>query len=135
MNSLRAIHVQRFLALIFLGLGGWCLLFPGAVEVLVFRPQFRVGTDTSRLMVACFGAQAVLCGIVILTSRFSAQTFLIFGLAGSVPFFGFNYYFYFVRGMFTHWMLLDFAGNVGILAAGLLGFRLSRQEALRDARH
>lgn len=57
--------------------------------------------STSRLLLACFGAQAVLCGVVILTSRFTPAIFLAFGLCGSIPFFGFNYYFYFVKEMFT----------------------------------
>jgi hypothetical protein len=126
---MKAIHIQRLLALIFIGLGGWCLLFPAVVEAIVLLPAYYVGNSTSELFVACFGAQAILVGTVILTSRFLPSTFLIFGLIGSVPFFGFNYYFYFVRGMFTHWMLLDFVGNIGILTFGLLGYRLSLKEA------
>jgi len=126
---LRSIHVQKALALIFLGLGAWCLFFPATVEALTIRPEYRVGNATSALFIACFGAQAMLCGIVIYTSRFLPRTFLVFGLLASVPFFGFNYYFYFIKGMFTDWMLLDFAGNVGILAFSLLGYRLSARES------
>lgn len=124
-------YLQRALALIFLGLGGWCLLAPGQVETLVLRPEFVVGNATSALLMGCFGAQAVLAGIAIWFSRFTARTFLVFGIAGSVPFFCFNYYFYFVRAMFTPWMLLDFIGNVGILALCLAGWRLARREAAR----
>lgn len=126
---MKAIHVQKALALIFLLLGGWCLSFPAIVEALVMRPQYYVGNATSALFVACFGAQAMLCGTVIYTARFLPRTFLVFGLIASVPFFGFNYYFYFIKGMFTDWMLLDFAGNVGILAFSLFGYRLSRRES------
>lgn len=126
---MKAIHIQRLLALIFIGLGGWCLLFPVVVESVVMRPAYYLGNATSALFLACFGAQAILVGIVIYTSRFLPSTFLIFGLVASIPFFGFNYYFYFVKGMFTDWMLLDFAGNVGILACGLWGYRLSLREA------
>ena len=79
-------------------------------------------------LIGCFGAQAVLCGTIIATAEFKPQTFLIFGLIGSVPFFVFNAYFYFVVPIFTDWMLLDFAGNLGILACGLLGYRLSKAE-------
>lgn len=128
---MKSIYIQRLLALIFIGLGGWCLLFPAVVEAIVMRPTYFVGNATSALFVACFGAQAILGGIVIFTSRFLPSTFLIFGLVGSIPFFGFNYYFYFVREMFTDWMLLDFVGNVGILACGLWGYRLSLQEAAK----
>jgi len=126
---LKAVHIQRALALIFILLGGWCLLFPAVVESFVMRPAYYVGNSTSELFVACFGAQAILVGIVIYTSRFLPSTFLIFGIVASVPFFGFNYYFYFVRGMFTDWMVLDFVGNIGILACGLWGYRLSLKEA------
>jgi hypothetical protein len=81
------------------------------------------------LIVGCFGAQAVLVGLVTWTSRFTSRTFLVFGLAASLPFLCFNYYFYFVRGMFTGWIGLDALGNIGILACGLLGYRLSTREA------
>ena len=130
---MKPIHLQRLLALIFMGLGGWCLLFPAVVESVVMRPAYHIGNATSALFVACFGAQAILVGIVVYTSRFLPSTFLIFGLVASVPFFGFNYYFYFVRGMFTDWMLLDFVGNVGILACSSWGYRLSISEAAANS--
>ena len=123
-------HLQFALAAIFIGLGGWCLLMPQLVETLVLKPQYQHLSPASALWIGCFGAQAVLVGIVIATSEFRARTFLFFGLAGSLPFFVFNWYFYFVAEMFTAWMLLDFVGNLGILACGLAGWRLlSRQEA------
>ena len=106
------IVIQRVLASIFILLGGWCLLFPLTVESLVFNPEFYMGTSTSQILMGCFGAQAVLGGIVIATSKFEARTFLIFGLFGSIPFFAFNYYFYFIEAIFTDWMLLDFVGTL-----------------------
>lgn len=121
-------HVQYFLAFIFISLGGWCLVTPGIVEQLAFRPEYQVLNTTSAILIGCFGAQAVLVGTVITTAEFKARTFLIFGFVGSVPFFVFNYYFYFIAEIFTHWMLLDFAGNIGIFACGLLGFRLKKAE-------
>src|SRR3954467_4493818 len=102
--SMSALQTQRLLGAIFILLGGWCLLFPGFVESVVLSPEYYLGNSTSKLLMACFGAQAVLVGIVICTAKFLPRTFLIFGLVASVPFFGFNYYFYFVRGMFTDWM-------------------------------
>jgi hypothetical protein len=125
---MKAIHVQRFLALIFMSLGGWCLIMPMTVEAIVMRPEFYLGNQTSTLFLACFGAQAVLVGIVVYSSRFLPSTFLVFGLMASLPFFVFNYYFYFVRGIFTDWMLLDFVGNVGIFSCAILGYRLSLKE-------
>ena len=121
-------HLQYILAAIFIGLGGWCMLMPAAVETLSFRPEYRHLTMTTAVLVGCFGAQAVLVGILALTAQFRPSTFLIFGLAGSLPFFAFNYYFYFVTEVFTEWMLLDFAGNLGILTLGLLGYQFKRRE-------
>ena len=126
---MKAIHLQNSLAFIFISLGAWCLLLPNRVEFLVFKPEFYIGNDTSALLVGCFGAQAILTGILALTSRFTAKTFLYFGLIGSIPFFGFNYYFYIHQSMFTNWMILDFFGNAGILACAILGYRLARQES------
>ncbi len=80
------------------------------------------------LMIACFGAQAVLGGVVILLSRFTPLTFLVFGLVGSVPFFGFNAWFYFIDPILNEWMLLDLVGNIVILISGIWGYKLRKKE-------
>ncbi|HET9024541.1 MAG TPA: hypothetical protein VFN64_08205 [Burkholderiaceae bacterium] len=125
---MRSASLQRFLASIFLVLGAWCMFLPRMVEQLTIRPEHQVLTATSSVFIACFGAQAVLCGAVIWFAKFTPKTFLAFGVLGSIPFFAFNYYFYFVEPIFTKWMLLDFAGNVAILASGLVGYWLSKRE-------
>ena len=125
--------LQLLLGAIFLGLGGWCLTMPRLVESLVFRPEFQVLSPTSAILMGCFGAQAVLAGSIIVLSDFRPRTFLGFGLLGSLPFFAFNYYFYFIEPVFTDWMLLDFVGNLGILACGVLGYRLRKAELARAA--
>jgi hypothetical protein len=125
---MKATHIQKSLGLIFILLGGWCLFFPGVVESLVLKPEYYVGNTTTAIFVGCFGAQAVLGGTVILTCVFKPSTFLIFGLVGSIPFFGFNYYFYFIEPIFTDWMLLDIVGNTGIFLCGVMGYRLSKKE-------
>lgn len=121
-------HIKLLLSFIFLGLGGWCVVAPGTVETLGLKPEFQHMSATSALLLQCFGAQAMLAGTIIATADFRPHTFLIFGLAGSLPFFVFNFYFYYVAEMFTEWMLLDFAGNLGILACGIAGYRLARRE-------
>ena len=121
-------HIQYVLAAIFLGLGGWCLLDPHGVERLVLKPDYQHLSATSALFLGCFGAQAMLGGTVIALSRFSPRTFLIFGLVGSVPFFVFNWYFVYVAQMFTEFMLIDFVGNLGILACGLAGYVVRKRE-------
>ena len=125
---MKAKHIQYLLGTIFLVLGLWCLLFPGPVERFVLTPEHFIGTTASAVMVGCFGAQAVLCAILIFTSTFTARTFLIFGLIGSLPFFVFNYYFVFVQPVFNIWMVFDFAGNIGILSFGILGWKLKSRE-------
>jgi hypothetical protein len=115
-------------ALVFLGLGGWCLLAPHMVETLSLKPEYQHLSATTALLMGCFGAQAVLCGSLMLLSRFTATTFLGFGLLASIPFFLFNAWFVWVAEMFTAWMLLDFAGNVSFLLIGLVGWRLMRGE-------
>lgn len=126
-----ALTIQRILAALFLGLGGWCLLFPRLVERLGFTSEHFIGTPASAVLIGAFGAQACLCAIVIALSRFRPITFLVLGLLGSFPFFAFNYYFVFATEMFSRWMLLDFVGNISILALCLLGYRKSKSEMLQ----
>ena len=128
-----ATALQRTLALVFLVLGGWCVVAPRMVEALSIRPEHQVLNATSAVFIACFGAQAMLCGTLAWFARFTPTTFLAFGLVGSVPFFAFNAYFYFVEPIFTRWMLLDFVGNVVILACGVWGYRLARADLTREA--
>src|SRR6478736_6509859 len=127
---MRVQTLQRILAMVFLVLGAWCLLQPRVVETLAIRPEHQVLNATSAVFVACFGAQAVLCGALIWFARFTPKTFLAFGLLGSIPFFVFNVYFYFVVPIFTRWMLLDFVGNVVILGCGVWGYRLAKREGV-----
>lgn len=116
------------LAAIFGLLGGWCVLMPGFVVRLVFLP----GPDTAglpvRFVMGCFGAQAALTGTIIATARFTPTTFLVFGLAGSLPFFAFNVWFTVVEPVLNSWMWLDVLGNAGILACGLIGRRMALRE-------
>lgn len=122
--------LQTALSLIFLILGAWCLLFPSMVIRVTFQPEFAEATQQARFIMGCFGAQAVLNGTILMTARFTPTTFLVFGLVGSVPFFVFNAWFYFVEPILNAWMLLDFAGNIGILIIGLWGWHLSKRERL-----
>ena len=109
--------LQRVLSLIFLLLGTWCLVAPGMVVEVTFRPELSAASDQARFLMGCFGAQAVLNGTILATATFTPRTFLVFGIVGSIPFFGFNAWFYFVKPVLNEWMLLDFGGNIGILLA------------------
>ena len=121
--------LQYALASIFLLLGAWCLIFPGTVVRISFRPELATVTDQARFLMGCFGAQAVLNGTILASARFSPLTFLVFGLVGSVPFFIFNIWFWLVVPVLNAWMLLDLLGNLGILTAGIWGWHLARKEA------
>ncbi|MGK0258223.1 MAG: hypothetical protein ACI96M_001656 [Candidatus Azotimanducaceae bacterium] len=127
-STMKAKYIQNLLGSIFLLLGTWALLFPSAVETFVLAPDYFIGSTSSALLIGCFGAQAILCSILIFCTTFSARTFLVFGLVGSLPFFGFNYYFVFILPIFTDWMLLDFVGNVGILMCGIIGWQIKLGE-------
>ncbi|WP_395632053.1 hypothetical protein [Aquidulcibacter sp.] len=133
MPTIRPILIQRLISLPYLILGGWCLLAPHMVEGLMINPPFQHLSTTSALLIGCFGAQAVLGGLFIWFSRFTAQTFLVYAFA-LVPFFVFNYWFVFEVPIFNRWMALDLGSNAFMLALTLWGWRLmGREEALEDS--
>jgi hypothetical protein len=124
---------QRLIAVPFLGLGAWCLFFPGMVERLGFRPEHYQGTVASALMIGCFGAQAVLSGLFAAFSRFTRTTFLVYAIA-LLPFFWFNYWFVFVVPVLNAWMALDFVANVAMLALCVIGYRASAPQHAAESR-
>ncbi|MCB2112618.1 MAG: hypothetical protein KDD85_03620 [Parvularculaceae bacterium] len=121
----RLIWIQRLLAAPFLVLGGWCLIAPHQVEALCFRPEYQHLSVTSAIMIGCFGAQAMLCGLFISLSRLTRRAFLAYGLSLFL-FFAFNYYFVFAEPVFSKWMALDFIANVFMLGLCVMGYRLSK---------
>lgn len=116
--------IQRLIALPFLVLGAWCLLMPRMVESLGLQPAYQHNSETSALLIACFGAQAILSGLFAFFSRFTRTTFRVYATA-LLPFFWFNYWFVFVVPMFNSWMALDFVSNAAMLALCVLGWRKS----------
>lgn len=116
---------QGLIAAIFLLLGGWALLAPANVIDLAIAQPFRDESFLARFAVACFGAQAVLFGLMALAVRWSARGFLVFALL-LLPFFGFNYWFHYEVPVLTSIGMLDFAGNVTMLACALIGWRAAR---------
>jgi hypothetical protein len=121
---MKPIHIQRLIALPYLILGGWCLIAPAMVERLTVSPAYQHLSQTSALMMGCFGAQAVLGGLFIWFSIFTRRTFLIYAIA-LLPFFWFNYWFVFVVPVFNQWMALDFISNAAMLGLSLWGWRVS----------
>jgi hypothetical protein len=118
----RARHARQVIAAIFLVLGGVCLLAPGLVLDFGVRPEFRREDLFETVLMACFGAQAVLAGLFAATSRFTATTFGLYGLA-LLPFFAFDWYFYAERPLLTAWVGFDALGNAIMLGACIVGRR------------
>lgn len=61
----------------------------------------------------CFGAQAMISGLLLGVAPMNARSFNAFALA-MMPFLGFNAWFIVGPGreMFTNWLLMDLVGNV-----------------------
>lgn len=114
---------QSLIAVVFIGLGGWCLLAPASIVELTVRPEHRNALPLTLVTIGAFGAQAMLVGLVTATATFTARTFLALGLA-LLPFFLFDWWFYSIRPLFNGLILLDVAGNLAMLAACARGYWL-----------
>jgi hypothetical protein len=123
-----ALTAQRCIAAVFLLLGGWALFAPASVITLAITPEYRNTAFLTELAIACFGAQAVLFGLMALVVRWSARGFAVFA-ALLVPFFVFNWYFHYRMPVLTSIGMLDFAGNVAMLALAIIGWRAARHAA------
>ena len=116
---------QYSIALVFLGLGGWALFFPLSVIDLAVTDAYRENTFLTRFIMACFGAQAVMFGIMALIVKWTSRAFAIFA-AVLIPFFGFNYYFHYVEPVLTSIGMLDFAGNLIMFIACVVGWKAAK---------
>lgn len=114
--------LQLVLASVFFVLGGWCVIAPASVVTLAIQPEYRSDAPVVPLLVACFGAQALISGLFAATAQFTRVTFLAYGIA-LLPFFAFDAYFYAVRPILTEIGLLDLIGNIVMLAICYLGWR------------
>ena len=118
---------QYYIALVFLGLGGWALFAPASVIDLALTEAYRDQSFIMRFTMACFGAQAVMFGIMALVVNWRAKAFAVFA-AVLVPFFVFNWYFHYEMPVLTSLGMLDFAGNVVMFIACLVGWRAAKAE-------
>lgn len=115
-------HVQYLLASVFFVLGGWSLLSPMSVLQLAITPKYQSDAPIVPILMAAFGAQAMIAGIFAAFSTFTRATFLAYGLA-LLPFFVFDYWFYFVDPMLTTIGMLDLVGNVIMIGLCYIGWR------------
>jgi len=116
--------IQRLIAVVFIGLGGWCLLLPSMVADMTLTPAYRGDDPVIPILVGCFGAQAVLAGLFAAFARFTRVTFLVYGVA-LLPFFVFDWWFFAMKPVFNGFILLDLVGNLIMLALCFVGWRKS----------
>jgi hypothetical protein len=119
---------QFLIAAVFLVLGGWALFAPASVIDLAITEAYRDSANLTRFTMACFGAQAVLFGLMALVTKWNARGFAVFAVL-LLPFFGFNYWFHYEVPVLTSIGMLDFAGNVTMLVLAVLGWRAARADA------
>lgn len=124
------IWAQFLIAAVFLLLGGWALFAPASVIDLAVTEAYQDSAFLTRFAIACFGAQAVLFGLMTLVVRWRARDFLAYAVL-LLPFFWFNWYFHYEVPVLTSIGMLDFAGNVTMFALALLGWRAARAEEER----
>lgn len=118
---------QFLIAAVFLALGGWALFAPASVIELAVSEAYQDSSFLARFTMACFGAQAVLFGLMALVTRWNATSFAAFAVL-LLPFFGFNYWFHYEVPVLTSIGMLDFAGNVTMLVLAVIGWRAAKAE-------
>ncbi len=123
---------QYLIATVFLILGGWALFAPGSVIDLAITEAYRENTFLTRFIMAGFGAQAMVFGIMALFVRFTSTAFLVFALV-LLPFFVFNWYFHYEVRVLTSIGMLDFAGNAVMFVLALFGWRAARAGEMESA--
>ena len=115
---------QMFMGTVFTGMGLATMLFPKVTTELSFSKTFlgKEGvTEPVKLVMRCFGSQATLCGLLILSSDFKADTFRNFGLA-IIPYFIFDIH-YWRSGALTNFGAAgDAVGNIIFAACCLAGY-------------
>ena len=115
-------HAQLALAAVFFVLGGWCVIAPSSVMELAFRPEYHSADPIVTVLMGGFGAQALIAGLFTAFAVFTRRTFAAYAM-GLLPFFVFDYWFYFVEPMLTPVGLLDAVGNVIMLGLCWVGWR------------
>jgi hypothetical protein len=125
-------HIQYLLASVFFVLGGWCLVSPSSVMALAITPQYQSDAAIVSILMAAFGAQALIAGVFAAFSNFTKATYVAYGIA-LLPFFVFDYWFYVVDPLLTWVGLLDGLGNIVMLSLCYLGWRALDAEATAES--
>lgn len=110
-----------------MGLG--TMLFPETLMRLSFKKDLAlIQSSELTLTFRCFGAQATLCGLLLLSSRFTRTTYRNFGLA-IVPFFVFDWAAW-QAGLLTEFGAIgDALGNIVFSTCCYLGWKKHADDA------
>jgi hypothetical protein len=134
----RSKKIQYLLGGVFTGMGLATMLFPSEVLRHCFTKEFLAlpsgSTEYPRslvLSIQCFGSQASLCGLVILSSKFCKETYRNFGLA-MIPYFVFDYYFWQRNALTNFGAIGDALGNVIFSACCYLGYQELSKPKIED---
>ena len=87
-----------------------------------------------KLLMQCFGAQAVMCGILLLTSKMDRRAYAIWG-AAILPFFWFDFSAW-KQGMLTDFGALgDAVGNIIFVSCSAVGWLSNKASPQKRALH
>jgi hypothetical protein len=127
---------QMLLGTVFTGMGLATMLFPVQITELSFTKEF-LGSDgvtaPLKLAIQCFGSQATLCGVLILSCKFTSETFRNLGIA-IIPDFLFDYNFWRVGALTSFGAAGDAAGNVIFSYCCLMGYLTTSKGETGDDR-
>ena len=115
---------QYVMGSVFSAMGLGTMLFPRMVYDLCFTKDFVEHaqlTAPMKLMIQCFGAQASLCGLTILSTTWDKIAYRNFA-AAIVPFFVFDGYFYRSGALTALGAIGDLAGNLVFVACCWQGY-------------
>ncbi|KAF0687107.1 Aste57867_21078 [Aphanomyces stellatus] len=115
---------QSILGGVFSAMGLATLFFPGLVHEYGFEKAF-VGAEPASpamlIMIQCFGSQAALCGLTILSTKWTRRSYRNFALA-MVPYLVFDVY-ALAKGMCTPFGAIgDGIGNVIFVSCCYVGY-------------
>ena len=115
---------QLFMGTVFTGMGLATMLFPKTTAELAFKENYlgKEGvTKPLKRIMQCFGSQATLCGVLILSSKFTAETFKVFGLS-MIPYFAFDYLAWSSGALTPFGAIGDAVGNLIFVSCSLVGY-------------
>ena len=122
---------QLFLGGVFTTMGLGTMLFPGLLLPISLKNHASSDSADLTLTFRCFGAQATLCGLILLSLRPTAKFYRNFGLA-ILPFFVFDYMAWHNDMITTFGALGDAAGNIVFTGCSYIGWKRTTEKGDLD---